>query len=702
MEKRNLPPIEELLRHTEFIRALAFSLVGDAQVAEDVVQDTLTAALERPPKPGNLRGWLATVARNRVRSHQRAGSRRHRREQAVARSEADRSMEQMAETLEVQRKLVDAVAALKEPLRSTLMLRFYEGLDQADIAERLGISERTVRRRVKDAVARLRVRLDATHGGDRSKWALALAPLLPGSRNKAPLASLGLFALRGGTELGRAPRFAAAVAFLAASALALYATVGTNRGGMASRETAVLTGEARPIADGDTDPAPGAAPDESVFRVRVRRKRDGAPLAGQRVSLTSGKISEVAHTVVTDQEGLARFPELDLRARLILVEGGGYSLTLAGICDAHAEERLVLLSEGVTLRGRVRDAATGDPVAGAKVLIGFDRTQWLKRDIETNADGVFEYSALEPWREMMLWIWAPGYGHHRASVVPALDTEPTEFLLGGTMLRGRVLDESGSPLQGAKVYVAKTYDTRLRGPRPLADTLPIVSDAEGGFSWRALEPGRYDVVVLTEGPARGAHKRIEIARGESEPFVDVNVRQFPYMKIRVVDDLGQPVRVPLDQLRTFPKERGTYTWSIGSADDGMSVLIGTERFGAFTVMPDPPGHVIGRGDVVLSQPGQEFTVQVERGAYQEGTVSGSDGNALRGITVEFRAKAPGTRTTTRTATTDRRGEFRLDGLWDGPGRLRVIPRSSTGYLFKNVEEFTPSESPLAIVLPSPA
>ena len=57
------PPLEALLEHRRFVRALARGPVRDAALAEDLEQETRVAALEDPPRRG-ARAWLRAVARN--------------------------------------------------------------------------------------------------------------------------------------------------------------------------------------------------------------------------------------------------------------------------------------------------------------------------------------------------------------------------------------------------------------------------------------------------------------------------------------------------------------------------------------------------------------------------------------------------------------------------------------------------------------
>ena len=69
MESRGTPARpEELLAQSAWARRLAHSLVGEAAAADDVVQETWTAALERPPDGERpLRPWLARVIGNFAR-----------------------------------------------------------------------------------------------------------------------------------------------------------------------------------------------------------------------------------------------------------------------------------------------------------------------------------------------------------------------------------------------------------------------------------------------------------------------------------------------------------------------------------------------------------------------------------------------------------------------------------------------------------
>ena len=166
-----------VLADLDGLRALARSLVhGDAE-ADDLLQDTAIAALEHPPSTDRpVRPWLAAVLRNRWRMDRRGDARRrvredraHEREETVAPA-ADELLER-ARLLE---RLAQALVALDEPFRATVMHRYLDGKSAAEIARAAGVPAGTVRWRLAEGLARLRAALDESR--PRSTWMRMLAP----------------------------------------------------------------------------------------------------------------------------------------------------------------------------------------------------------------------------------------------------------------------------------------------------------------------------------------------------------------------------------------------------------------------------------------------------------------------------------------------------------------------------------------------
>src|SRR5215831_12482174 len=155
--KPTTPTLFELLENSEWLRRLARSLVRDDAQAEDLVQETWMVALAHPPpSPGTARPWMRTILRNLVRMKARAHTRRRRREQvALEGAIGAESSHERLERIEAQRLLATLVLDLPEPYRSTIMLRYYQGMSAAEVAAREDVPAGTVRWRLREGLERL-------------------------------------------------------------------------------------------------------------------------------------------------------------------------------------------------------------------------------------------------------------------------------------------------------------------------------------------------------------------------------------------------------------------------------------------------------------------------------------------------------------------------------------------------------------------
>lgn len=154
----NPPSPEELLLELGWLRQLARALVRDQHAAEDLVQDTVAAALANPPRRGGgreLRPWLAAVARNLAALRHRSSARRTRREgRAGVREQLTPPVE--LEQAERFQQLAEAIVRLPAPFKEVVLLCFYEGLSVREAARRLDLPLETVRTRRSRAVRMLR------------------------------------------------------------------------------------------------------------------------------------------------------------------------------------------------------------------------------------------------------------------------------------------------------------------------------------------------------------------------------------------------------------------------------------------------------------------------------------------------------------------------------------------------------------------
>jgi RNA polymerase sigma-70 factor (ECF subfamily) len=178
-----------LLEQAPWIRALAHSLVRDPHTADDLVQETWVSMLEHRPEAGNsLRGWVTTVLRNHLGKLRRGEGRRRGREQAASRPESTPAVLDVVQRAATHKSLVEAVLALEEPYRETILMRYFEQLSYAEIARRTGVAEATVNSRITRGLARLRERLDREHGG-RENLLAALIPICTAVRPEAAAAA---------------------------------------------------------------------------------------------------------------------------------------------------------------------------------------------------------------------------------------------------------------------------------------------------------------------------------------------------------------------------------------------------------------------------------------------------------------------------------------------------------------------------------
>ena len=168
--------IATLVAETAWLTRLARSLTGDAAEADDAVQETFVAALrsppdaERPPRP-----WLRRVLVNVIRMRHR-GRTRQAANESIVEPDAAATPDHLLDRARLERRITKLVLELPEPYRTTVLLRYREGISAEAIAHQQGIPAGTVRRRLKTALDRLRRELDDREGP--AVWRAALVPFV--------------------------------------------------------------------------------------------------------------------------------------------------------------------------------------------------------------------------------------------------------------------------------------------------------------------------------------------------------------------------------------------------------------------------------------------------------------------------------------------------------------------------------------------
>jgi len=143
--------------HALGFRKLAVVMLGDLRAAEDVVQDAFCGLYRRwhtLDDPGKALQYLRSAVLNGCRTHLRTRVRTQRRDLSFTPGQAP-SPEEGALLAEEHREVLAAVRKLPPRQREALVLKYYLGLSEPDIAATMAISPGTVKSTTSRALSSL-------------------------------------------------------------------------------------------------------------------------------------------------------------------------------------------------------------------------------------------------------------------------------------------------------------------------------------------------------------------------------------------------------------------------------------------------------------------------------------------------------------------------------------------------------------------
>ncbi len=624
---------------SDWVRALARSIVRDPSGAEDIAQEALLAALATPPRDvddaRHLKAWLGRVTHNLSHLATRRNMRRRWREEVVAHEERTSSTADNVARTAILCELKSSVRSLEEPYRTVVELRYFEGLSIGEIAERVGTTDNAVRKRLWRARRQLRNTLEGMHNGEKAAW---FSGLLPFSLD-------GFFGgFLNGFGSGSATKVAAAGALLAASmGLSLALSNDHTRGERIAMVQPQASVGAEAVVRRTPIGSQAPTPRESTLKradgsppiVDPLRDNDTAPggvyVEGRVIDLQGHALAalplidpDAPETVLAETDALGAFRFL-AREPLPELTLGTDRYVLLG--TATTGTRCLVAASAVRASGVVFDEGSLG-LEGVEIELRFEDRAFANLDVPLRVDGTQRLSPSDASGTFDLLVpsasgIALGFGHsgYESYVVSTLEVglgmaltltptlvansdEPAKTTAGSrfgnsgvagkwqvadlAQLRGRLLDDAGEAL------VEWGMEAREVGAFAQAggESMRMETDDEGGFSFRGKLGAAF--MLVAHHPTDNEYLRSGPFLTGSEP---IEIRWAPavfgarHVAGQIVDASGAPVAgATLDVLLVVADGNGSSPqtqWGIETDEDGRYHL--PELPSETMVVADSPG-----------------------------------------------------------------------------------------------------------------
>lgn len=730
------PPSD--LDQLRWVQRLAYRMCSDSALADDMGQEVFTAGLTAglagvPAEPEQRRAWYAGAIRNKIAMVRRGQFRRRTHEEGAARErqQAEHSdssaPDVLLERFETHRRVADAVASLREPYRSTLLMRYFEGKSPKQIARTTGAPIGTVKTQITRGLKELKRELEAEFEGDGG-WRAALLPLALIDGRMLPALGKTTAGKPSLWSLSSTGTLIVSACLGVASLIAIRWTASPPE---LDREDAQhITGRS---ADGATRPnrpevgRTGASEEGSTSRRRPAAKAraqdrpetdrpsaapavtlevrvvdlDGRPISGVTVERTTDSVDSPPEAIgMTDGSG-ALTASISLGAALLRVRAPGLVTAIPGsvLAVGSQQSTSIVAANARRVIGLVVDVE-GRPIEGARITYRSDQDLRLQQQLlvgrasrnswsrVTNADGLFSFDIVPELPSSVLEVNHP----ELRDIVHSVDSAgfvDAHIVLerDRTTVRGRIIDATGSALPRAYVALGNTStrsgqngEFSFDGVTTPSIEIRVVSPKAGWATWtgrldEALKETPIIRVVRAPGALLGA---VRSAMGSPRP--GIRVALLDRLDFGITGQETEPRRWTFQSVESL---LGNGSTQVTTDAEGRFELtgIGGRSYRLLIVDPATMAVQIG-GPFSAGEPPIDIRMDEAVGSLVlSGQVTDRDGTPLQGVSARVFAEAESdgeqtvrtTRVSGPSAVTDENGRFKIGGLAEtGALRLQVF------------------------------
>jgi protocatechuate 3,4-dioxygenase beta subunit len=382
----------------------------------------------------------------------------------------------------------------------------------------------------------------------------------------------------------------------------------------------------------------------------------------------------------------------------LVADAGDRGRASAVVTAAASEPTLIALAPTATLGGRVVEAETGKPLAAIRLVARGEDAVFQARSL---ADGRYSFRALGPRRYRLSAEDDRFVPWTRSVSVVAGQAETQDVPLArAATLAGRVVNEEGAPIEGARVRLARGGENVFRAfMRSMEEEQAVRTGRDGSFRATRLAPGdsqRLD--VRHDDYEERALGGISLAPGVTRSGLTVVMRRGLSVRGVVKDEEGRPLagcEVNLQAARQIRAGRGGMQMQlIGSGSqvrretgpDGRFEFRGLKA-GEYTLSARRPGFSRANVDPVNvseARAGEPLELTLRPGSTISGVLRDKAGNGASGWFVSARPAGqggtpmgPGVNRTEEPTGPD--GAFLLEGLLPGESyELQVMGQAGLG------------------------